>query len=117
MTAGRTNDNRLVCGRSTGRARRLARVSPLPLGLSCSFAVSFLVVHADGVVVQDPEDPEEIAGRLDDILEDVPKRDYMARNGRQRVHDEFLIFTQLCHWLRLLNACATAPPRTAVGQH
>ena len=70
----------------------------------------------DGVVVQDPEDPDEIAVRLDDILEDVPKRDYMARNGRQRVHDEFLIFTQLCHWLRLLNACATAPPRPAVGQ-
>jgi trehalose synthase len=67
----------------------------------------------DGVVVQDPEDPDEIARRLDDILEDVPKRDYMARNGRQRVHDEFLVFTQLCHWLRLLAACASAPPRPA----
>ena len=56
---------------------------------------------------------EEIARRLHDILEDVPKRDYMARNARQRVHDEFLIFTQLCRWLRLLNACATAPSRPA----
>jgi trehalose synthase len=65
----------------------------------------------DGVTVQDAQDPDEIARRLDDILEDVPKRDYMARNGRQRIHDEFLIFTQLCHWLRLLSRCATAAPR------
>jgi hypothetical protein len=32
------------------------------------------------------------------------------------VHDEFLIFTQLCHWLRLLSASATAPPHPA-GDH
>jgi trehalose synthase len=65
----------------------------------------------DGVLIQDPSDPDEIARRIDDILEDVPKRNYMAGNGRQRVHDEFLIFTQLCHWLRTLSACASAPPR------
>jgi trehalose synthase len=65
----------------------------------------------DGVVIQDPEDPEEIARRLDDILDEGPKRDFMARNGRQRVHDEFLIFAQLCQWLRLLAACAADPPR------
>jgi trehalose synthase len=70
----------------------------------------------DGVVVQDPEDPEEIARRLDAILDESPKRDVMARNGRQRVHDEFLIFTQLCQWLRLLSACASSPPHPA-GQH
>jgi hypothetical protein len=40
----------------------------------------------------------------------------MARNGRQRVHDEFLIFTQLCHWLRLLSACASSPPQPAGEQ-
>ena len=60
---------------------------------------------------QNAEDPDEIARRLNDILEDVPKRDYMARNGRQRVHDEFLVFTQLCHWLRLLADCASTPQR------
>ena len=65
----------------------------------------------DGVVIQDPENPVEIARRLDDILDEGPKRDFMARNGRQRVHDEFLIFTQLCQWLRLLAACAAEPPR------
>jgi trehalose synthase len=70
----------------------------------------------DGVVVQDPEDPVEIARRLDDILDESPKRDIMARNGRQRVHDEFLIFTQLCHWLRLLSACASSPPQPAGEQ-
>jgi trehalose synthase len=70
----------------------------------------------DGVVVQEPEDPDEIARRLDDILDEGPKRDFMARNGRQRVHDEFLIFTQLCQWLRLLSDCASAPPHPAGEQ-
>jgi len=69
----------------------------------------------DGVVIQNAEDPVEIGRRLDDILEDVPKRDYMASNGRQRVHDEFLIFKQVCQWLRLLSQCAADRPRAADG--
>jgi trehalose synthase len=65
----------------------------------------------DGVLIQQPDNPDEIARRLDDVLRDVPKRHYMATNARQRVHSEFLIFTQLCQWLRMLSAVATAPRR------
>jgi trehalose synthase len=65
----------------------------------------------DGVLIQDPEDPEEIAKRIDDLLEDGHKRERMARNAQQRVHEEFLIFKQLCQWLRTLSDCASAPPR------
>jgi trehalose synthase len=65
----------------------------------------------DGVLIHDPEDPAEIAKRLDDLLKDVHKRERMARNAQQRVHEEFLIFKQLCQWLRCLSDCASAPPR------
>lgn len=65
----------------------------------------------DGILIQDPEDPDEIAKRVDDLLEDVHKRERMARNAQQRVHEEFLIFKQLCQWLRTLSDCASAPPR------
>jgi trehalose synthase len=63
----------------------------------------------DGVLIQNPEDTDEIARRLDDVLRDVKRRLVMARSAQQRVHDEFLIFTQLCHWLRALSRCATLP--------
>jgi hypothetical protein len=33
----------------------------------------------------------------------------MARSAQQRVRDEFLIFTQLCQWLRALSRCASFP--------
>jgi trehalose synthase len=65
----------------------------------------------DGILIQDPQDSGEIGRRLDDILQEVRKRDYMARNGQQRVHQEFLVFKQLCDWLRVLSTCAMAPPR------
>lgn len=65
----------------------------------------------DGVLIQNPEDPDEIARRLDGVLRDVKRRLVMSRSAQQRVHDEFLIFTQLCHWLRALSRCATIPVR------
>jgi len=63
----------------------------------------------DGLLIQDPSDPDEIARRLSDLLADVPKRLYMATNARQRVHGEFLVFTQLCQWLRVMSTVATMP--------
>jgi len=65
----------------------------------------------DGTLIRNPEDPDEIARRLDDLLEDVHTRERMARNAQQRVHEEFLIFKQLCQWLRSLSDCASAPSR------
>lgn len=67
----------------------------------------------DGMLVQDPTDADEISRRLDTILADVPRRDFMARNARRRVHDEFLVFTQICRWLRCLGDCAMTGPRKA----
>lgn len=69
----------------------------------------------DGMLIQDPTDPAEIARRLDGLLADVPRRDFLARNARQRVHGEFLVFTQLCRWLRCLGDCAGAAPAAAAG--
>jgi len=62
----------------------------------------------DGILIQDPTHPDEIARRLDDILGDVRKRDVMARNAQRRVHEKFLVFTQLCQWLHCLSSCASA---------
>lgn len=55
----------------------------------------------DGRLVRDPEDPEEIARALDEMLEDRMARDHYASNAQRRVHAQFLIFSQLREWLRL----------------
>jgi trehalose synthase len=60
----------------------------------------------DGLLIENPESPDEITDVLDEILEDAHKREVLARNGQRRVHEEFLIFGQLRRWLRLLNRCA-----------
>jgi trehalose synthase len=65
----------------------------------------------DGVLIRDPNDPDELMQVLDRLLEDPVRRDLMARNAQRRVHDDFLIFTQLRQWLRLLVECVTIPPR------
>jgi trehalose synthase len=62
----------------------------------------------DGMLTQDAADPDEVARRLDDVLRDLPKRDLLARSAERRVHDRFLIFTQLCEWLRVLSTAASA---------
>jgi trehalose synthase len=65
----------------------------------------------DGIQTQDPEDPDEIARRLDDLLRDVPKQDHLARSARRRVHERYLIFTQLCEWVRALSTCVSVAAR------
>jgi trehalose synthase len=65
----------------------------------------------DGVLTRNPDDPEEIADLLDITLEDAAGRDLMARTAQRRVHDEFLIFSQLRQYLRMLVECVQAPPK------
>jgi trehalose synthase len=65
----------------------------------------------DGALVRQPDDREEVADVLDAQLRNVAAREIMARKAQRRVHDEFLIFTQLQQWVRLLSACAHARPR------
>jgi trehalose synthase len=56
----------------------------------------------DGCLVADPEDAREIAQALGDLLCDQPKRDALARSAQQRVHDQFLVFTQVRRWLEVI---------------
>jgi trehalose synthase len=65
----------------------------------------------DGTLIQDPDDPDEIAERLSDILMTKSKRNRMAQSAQQRVRHEFLIFAQLGQWLRALNRAVSLPDR------
>ena len=56
----------------------------------------------DGRLVQHPEDPEEIAARLDALLEDAGGRIRLGQSAQRRVSDEFLVFTQVRNWLATL---------------
>jgi len=70
----------------------------------------------DGVMIHDPEDPDEIARRINEVLADRELRFTLSRNARQHVHALFLIFRQLSGWLRVLGQHATLPPqRPAAG--
>ena len=60
-----------------------------------------IVDRLEGRIIDDPEDPVEIAKVLDEVLADQ-SRERLANNAQRRVHAEFLIFTQLQAWLRTL---------------
>ena len=59
----------------------------------------------EGRLVRNPEDPEEIAYRLDSMLSDNLDRDRLGRNAQRRVYTEFLVFTQMEQALRVLADC------------
>lgn len=66
----------------------------------------------DGVLVDDPEDEQEIAHRLGELLADPALRDSLGRTAQRRVHDDFLVLTQVRRWLEVISetvATATAP--------
>jgi trehalose synthase len=56
----------------------------------------------DGVLVSDPEDPEEIAEAIHRMLADEDHLETWGNNAQRRVYDEFLIFSELRRWLALL---------------
>jgi len=62
----------------------------------------------DGLLVKNPEDASEIAETLDTLLRDRSKRDALGRSAQQRVYDQFLVFTQVQHWLELLTNTISA---------
>jgi trehalose synthase len=57
----------------------------------------------DGHLVADPEDPEELAAALDALLADPAQRHHMGNSGQRRVHSQFLVFSQILDWLRMLS--------------
>ena len=56
----------------------------------------------EGRLVAHPEDPDEVADTLRQILAAEHERDSWARAGQLRVQREFLIFAQLRRWLEML---------------
>jgi trehalose synthase len=62
----------------------------------------------DGVLVVDPSNPDEVAEILDSHLQNNVNRIIMSRRAQRRVHQEFLVFTQLRHWVRVLSSVASA---------
>jgi len=56
----------------------------------------------EGRLIDDPEDSDGIAELLNALLEDVPTRKRLAQNAHRRVHEEFLIFSQVRRWLEVL---------------
>jgi trehalose synthase len=56
----------------------------------------------DGMLVADPEDPEEIAETMHRMLADEDQLETWGNNAQRRVYDEFLIFGELQRWLELL---------------
>jgi trehalose synthase len=61
------------------------------------------ITHAcDGWLVQDPENPDQIADALDYLLNDRTERAALARTAQRRAHQQFMIFSQLESWLQLL---------------
>jgi trehalose synthase len=56
----------------------------------------------DGHLLPDPLDVSNIADVLEELLTHPHVRENYARTAQRRVHDDFLIFIQLRHWLRVL---------------
>lgn len=56
----------------------------------------------DGCLVKDPEDAGEIARTLGELLGDQLHREALGRSAQQRVHDDFLVFTQVRRWLEVI---------------
>jgi trehalose synthase len=63
----------------------------------------------EGLLVENPGDPAEIAGHIESLLVDDGERRRLGRAAQRRVHRDFLIFTQLRQWLRLLESVVDAP--------
>lgn len=56
----------------------------------------------DGRLIADGDTPTEIADRLDAMLDDLPGLGRFGHSAQRRVHDEFLVFTQVRRWLEAL---------------
>jgi len=61
-----------------------------------------------GRLVDNPENAEAVADTLHAMLADDKAREVWGRNARDRVSREFLIFTELRHWLELLTEVVSA---------
>lgn len=58
--------------------------------------------QVDGRLIADPEDTAELCDAMEEMLSAWEDRKVWGRNARRRVHSEFLVFSQLGNWLRIL---------------
>jgi trehalose synthase len=56
----------------------------------------------DGRLIADPEDTSELSRALNEMLSDPHRLDRWGRSAQRRVHELFLIFSQLRAWGRLM---------------
>jgi trehalose synthase len=56
----------------------------------------------NGRLISDSGDAGEIAALLDAMLDDLHGRTRLGQSAQRRVHDEFLVFTQVRRWLETL---------------
>jgi trehalose synthase len=61
-----------------------------------------IVDGVHGRLVADPENIEELAAAMMDMMVDEERRDVWGRNAQRRVHEEFLVFHQVGRWLEVL---------------
>jgi len=58
----------------------------------------------DGKIVSNPEDPEEIAVVMNYMLKNSHLRTYWGYSGQKHMIDEYMIFSQMKHWIHLIAA-------------
>jgi trehalose synthase len=58
--------------------------------------------HVDGRLISNPRSAEEIGGALRSMLRHPERTERMGRAAQRQVHDHFLTYRQMTHWLRLL---------------
>jgi trehalose synthase len=58
----------------------------------------------DGRLISDPEDRAELQRALEDMLSDPERLERWGQSAQRRVHDEFLVLTQLRAWGRMLES-------------
>jgi trehalose synthase len=57
----------------------------------------------DGLLVNDPEDANQIATRLGTLLSEPKRAEAMGFSAQQRVREHFLTFQQISQWLTLFS--------------
>ncbi|MGH7509173.1 MAG: glycosyltransferase [Gemmatimonadales bacterium] len=66
----------------------------------------------DGVMIGDPTNAAEIEKAIDDMLADPERREQWGRNGQRRVHELFLVTSQLRRWGHLFSQLPLPPAPT-----
>jgi trehalose synthase len=65
--------------------------------------------NIDGLLSRDANDPDEIAANIEALLVEPKVRYEMGGHALRRVHDHFLIFAQLSHYLSLFSRVRRDP--------